>query len=59
MSTERFRLERGSVRVLVVWSSRNGFLQQASLGGGACQGWGGGGMHEVTKVKLKMFDLPS
>lgn len=58
MSAERFRWESGSVRVLVV-CPRNGFLQQASLGGGACQGWGGGGMHEVTKVKLKMFGLPS
>ena len=59
MSTEKFHLERGSVRVLVMWSPRNGFLQQASLGGGACQGRGGGGMGEVTKVKLKMFALPS
>ena len=59
MSTEKFHLERGSVRVLVVWNPRNGFLQQASLGGGACQGRGGGGMGEVTKVKLKMFALPS
>lgn len=59
MSTERFRCERGSVRVLVVWSPRSGFLHQASLGGGAGQGPGGGGMGEVTKVKLKMFALLS
>ena len=59
MSTERFRWERGSVRVLVMWSPRNGFLQQASLGGGACQGWAGGGIEEIKKVKLKMYVLPT
>ena len=50
---------RDSVRVLILWSPRNGFLHQASLGGGTCQGWGGGGMGEVMKVKLKRLALPS
>ena len=59
MSTHWFRLEHGSVRVLILWSPRNGFLHQASLGGGTCQGWGGGGMGEVMKVKLKRLALPS
>lgn len=47
------------MRVLVLWSPRNGFLHRASLGGGACQGRSGGGMGEVTKVELKTFALPS
>ena len=47
------------MRVLVVWSPRNGFLHQAFLGGGACQGCSGGGLGEVKKVKLKMLALPS
>ena len=50
MSTKRFRWEHGSVRVLVLWSPGNGFLHQVSLGGGACQGPGRGGMGEVMKV---------
>lgn len=58
MSAERFRWESGSVS-----GSQAGVLGMdlcsRLLGGGACQGWGGGGMREVTKVKLKMFGLPS
>ena len=47
------------MRLLFAWSPRNGFLHQACLGGGACQGRGWGGLGEVKKVKLKMFALPS
>lgn len=58
MSTERFRWERGSVRVLGLCVLGMDSLQQAS-GRWCLSGMGRGGMHEVTKVKLKMFALPS
>ena len=60
MSTERFHWEHVTQRG---YSSCGALGMDSctlpSLGGGACQGWAGGGIEEIKKVQLKMYGLPT